>query len=134
MATVTINGLEFDLDTLSDDAKAQLGMMQVVDATGGGRSSAIIRKISANRFFKTATSAIWNATKRAWPTTSAPILINFSRSVVIGESLIGSGVANVRVRLEADGIGGEQLTGKSRPFDRALALDRSSNFDEISVY
>jgi hypothetical protein len=31
MATVNINGMEFDLDTLSDDAKAQLGMMQVVD-------------------------------------------------------------------------------------------------------
>ena len=31
MATVTINGLDFDLDTLSDDANAQLGMMQVVD-------------------------------------------------------------------------------------------------------
>ena len=31
MATVNINGLKFDLDTLSEDAKAQLGMMKVVD-------------------------------------------------------------------------------------------------------
>ena len=43
-------------------------------------------------------------------------------------------VVGERVKLEADGIGGEGPTGKSRPFDRALALDRSSNFDEISVY
>jgi hypothetical protein len=33
-----------------------------VGATGGGRNSAIIRRISANRFFEISTSAIWNAT------------------------------------------------------------------------
>ena len=31
MPTVNINGLEFDADTLSDEAKSQLGMLQVVD-------------------------------------------------------------------------------------------------------
>ncbi len=31
MPTVNINGRQFDLDTLSEEAKAQLGMMQVVD-------------------------------------------------------------------------------------------------------
>jgi hypothetical protein len=35
---------------------------------------------------------------------------------------------------EADGIGGERPTGKSRRFDRALALDRSSNLYENSIY
>jgi hypothetical protein len=33
-----------------------------VDAAGGGRNSAIIRKMSANRFRGMATSAIWKAT------------------------------------------------------------------------
>jgi hypothetical protein len=36
---------------------------------------------------------------RAWLTTFAPILISFSRSVVINQSLIGSGVASVRRKL-----------------------------------
>ena len=31
MPTININGRQFDLDTLSNEAKAQLGMMQVVD-------------------------------------------------------------------------------------------------------
>jgi len=33
-----------------------------VDVTGGGRSSAISRRMSAKRFLGMATSAIWNAT------------------------------------------------------------------------
>ena len=33
-----------------------------VDITGGGRNSAISRRMSANRFLGMATSAIWNAT------------------------------------------------------------------------
>jgi hypothetical protein len=33
-----------------------------VDATGGGRNSAIVRKTPATRVFGMATSAIWNAT------------------------------------------------------------------------
>ena len=33
-----------------------------VDVTGGGRNSAISRRMSANRFLGMATSAIWNAT------------------------------------------------------------------------
>jgi hypothetical protein len=36
--------------------------LYAVDAKGGGRSSAIIRKMSANRFRGMATYAIWNAT------------------------------------------------------------------------
>ena len=31
MTTITIDGLIYDLDSLSDDAKAQLGSMQAVD-------------------------------------------------------------------------------------------------------
>ena len=31
MRTITIDGLAYDLDSLSDDAKAQLGSMQAVD-------------------------------------------------------------------------------------------------------
>jgi hypothetical protein len=31
MTTITIDGLVYDLDSLSDDAKAQLGSMQAVD-------------------------------------------------------------------------------------------------------
>ncbi|WP_445947849.1 hypothetical protein [Sphingorhabdus sp.] len=31
MTTITIDGLAYDLDSLSDDAKAQLGSMQAVD-------------------------------------------------------------------------------------------------------
>jgi len=36
--------------------------LYAVDAKGSGRSSAIIRKISSNRFLGIATSAIWKAT------------------------------------------------------------------------
>ena len=36
--------------------------LYAVDAKGGGRSSAIIRKMSANRSRGMATSAIWKAT------------------------------------------------------------------------
>jgi hypothetical protein len=70
-----------------------------VDVTGGGRNSAMSRKMSANRFLVMATSAIWNATYRPWLTTFAPILISFSLRVVIDQSLIGSGVASVRKKL-----------------------------------
>ena len=31
MPMININGRQFDLDTLSDDAKAQIGMLQIVD-------------------------------------------------------------------------------------------------------
>jgi hypothetical protein len=33
-----------------------------VDVTGGGRNSAMSRRVSANRFLVIATSAIWKAT------------------------------------------------------------------------
>jgi hypothetical protein len=36
--------------------------LHAVDVTGGGRSSVISRKISANRILGMATSAIWKAT------------------------------------------------------------------------
>jgi len=32
MSTITIDNIDYDLDTLSDEAKAQLGSMQFVDA------------------------------------------------------------------------------------------------------
>src|ERR1700730_12951107 len=38
------------------------GTLEAVDVTGGDRSSAIIRRMSGNRFRGMATSAIWNAT------------------------------------------------------------------------
>ena len=37
--------------------------------------------------------------RNAWLTTFAPILMSFSFRVVIDQSLIGSGVANVRRKL-----------------------------------
>jgi hypothetical protein len=48
-----------------------------VDVTGGGRSSAISRRMSTNRCLETATSAIWKTTQRPWLTTFAPILLFF---------------------------------------------------------
>ncbi len=83
--------------------RVTLAAFHPVDPTGGGRNCAIIRRIPANRFFEIATSAIWNATVRAWPTTFAPILISFSSSVVSDQSLIGSGVAHAKARAEPSG-------------------------------
>ena len=95
-------------------------------------TQAINRRISANRFFEIATSAIRNATVRARPATFAPILISFSSSVVSDQSLIGSGggrraqkiaeVAGERVKLKAKDVAGEGAARHPRPFDRALAL------------
>jgi hypothetical protein len=48
---------------------------RAVDAgagSGGGRSSAINHRISANSVLGTATSAIWKAVQRPWLTTFAP--------------------------------------------------------------
>jgi hypothetical protein len=67
--------------------------------SGGGRSSAINRRISANSILGTATSAIWKAIQRPWLTSFAPILISFSFKLVSDQSLIGSGVASVRRKL-----------------------------------
>src|SRR5208282_5716420 len=72
------------------------GTHYAVDVTGGGRSSAMSRRMSANRFLGIATSAIWKATERPWLTTFAPILMSFSLRLVSDQSLIGSGVASVR--------------------------------------
>src|ERR1700719_1450599 len=49
---------------LSCNAERTLGNRTpyAVDVTGGGRSSAISRRMSAKRFLGMATSAIWNAT------------------------------------------------------------------------
>jgi hypothetical protein len=44
------------------DRKRDNRTLYAVDVTGGGRSSAINRRMSAKRFFGMATSAIWNAT------------------------------------------------------------------------
>ena len=46
-----------------------------------------------------ATSAIWKAMVRPWLMTLAPILISFSFRLDSDQSLIGSGVANVRRKL-----------------------------------
>jgi hypothetical protein len=46
-----------------------------------------------------ATSAIWNATKRPWLTTFAPILMSFFLRLVSDQSLIGSDVASARRKL-----------------------------------
>ena len=50
--------------------------------SGGGRSSAISRKISWNNSLGTATSAIWKMTYRACVTILAPILTSFSLGLV----------------------------------------------------
>jgi hypothetical protein len=61
--------------------------------TGDGRSSAVIcRRMSANKFRGTATSAIWKATWRPWLTTFAPVLISFSLGVVSEHAFFGSSV------------------------------------------
>jgi hypothetical protein len=73
--------------------------LYAVDAKGGGRSSPIIHKMSANRSDGMATSAIRKATQRAWLTTFASTLISFSLSVLGDQPLIGSGVASVRRKL-----------------------------------
>jgi hypothetical protein len=44
--------------------------LYAVDAKGGGRSPAIIRKMSANRSHGMATSAKWKTARRAWLTIS----------------------------------------------------------------
>ena len=44
---------------------------------GGGRSSAISRRISANSVLGTATSAIWNVTYRTWETCIGTTMIGY---------------------------------------------------------
>ncbi len=59
---------------------------------GGGTPNRWIRsKIAANNSRGTATSAIWKITYRELVTTLAPILINFSRSVVSDQCLTDLG-------------------------------------------
>ncbi len=55
------------------------------------------RKISV---LGTATSAIWKATVRAWRTSFVPTLIGLSLRLVSDQSLLGSGVALLRERLQ----------------------------------
>jgi hypothetical protein len=74
--------------------------LYAVDAKGGGRSSAIIRKMSTKRFRGMATSAIWKATQRLWLTTFAPILISLSLSVGSDRSWIGSGINDYRMAVK----------------------------------
>ncbi len=77
-----------------------------LDAKGGGRSPAIIRKLSAKKFLGTATSAGWKATWWAWLTIFALISVSSSSSVVINQSLIGSDVAEAYRKLPR-GVGRE---------------------------
>ena len=60
--------------------------------TGFRRRSSIRLRIFRNSSLGTATSANWNVTYRPCRTTFAPILISFSRSVVIDQRLASSGV------------------------------------------
>ncbi len=64
----------------SNRERVTLVVFYPVDANGGVRDSAIIRTISANRFFEFTISAICNATVRARSTTFAPIPIVAARS------------------------------------------------------
>ena len=52
------------------------------DVAGANLSRPIPSRMSRNNSRGTATSAIWKIICRAWRTTFAPILINFSRNVV----------------------------------------------------
>jgi hypothetical protein len=47
----------------------------------GGRSSAILHRMSANTCREMATSAIWKGDVQPWLTIFAPILMSFSLSV-----------------------------------------------------
>jgi hypothetical protein len=69
-----------------------------VQVAGGGRSSAINRRISAKRFFRNGDLGNLECNVAPELTTLAPILISFSFRLVSDQSLIGSGVANVRTR------------------------------------
>src|SRR3954471_6898692 len=65
---------------------------------GGARSRAISDRISANDRRGTATSASWNGTYRPGLTTFAPILISFSRRLVIDHLSSVLGIASVRMK------------------------------------
>ena len=66
-----------------------------VEVIGGGRDTRIICMMPANRFRGAATSAIWEAINRPWPTTMAPVLISFSGSVFISYGVEGERVRGV---------------------------------------
>ena len=70
----------------------------VTDHPGQGeaRGRPIRTRIAANNARGMATSAIWNVTALACDTTLAPILINFSRSVVSVHVRTGRGSVSCR--------------------------------------
>jgi hypothetical protein len=63
--------------------------------TGGGRSSAISRRMSDNQFRGIATSPM-GTRHTLWRTTFALILISFSFRLICDQSLIGSGVSGAQ--------------------------------------
>lgn len=69
------------------------------DGTGGGRSSAIIRRRPAKCCFGIAASSIWKARYQHWLTTFTPILMSFYLRLISDQTLIGSGIARVRRKL-----------------------------------
>jgi diacylglycerol kinase family enzyme len=89
-----------------------------VDVTGGGRSAEIIRKMSVNRSREMA-AAIWKAAQRARPTTFAPTLISLERRQRAEE--VAEAVGE-RVKLKANGFGGEGATRKPCPIERDFQL------------
>ena len=62
----------------------------------GRRKRSIAHRMAWNNLRGTATSASWKVTRRAWRTTFAPILINFSRVVVRVQRLISRGRTSCR--------------------------------------
>jgi hypothetical protein len=62
----------------------------------GRRKRSIAHRMAWNNLRGTATSASWRVTRRAWRTTFAPILINFSRVVVKVQRRTSRGRTNCR--------------------------------------
>ncbi len=69
---------------------------------GAGRSPSMRRRVFRNSSLGTATSANWNVTYPPWLTTLAPILVSFSRSVVMDQCSTFCGSANVSYGSFAD--------------------------------
>ena len=71
MATIKIDNQEYDLDSLSQEAKAQLQSIQFVDQE-------LVRLQAQTAAMQTARNAYVNALKLALPLAGAPDTIRFS--------------------------------------------------------
>jgi hypothetical protein len=69
MTTITIDNQNYELDTLSDDAKAQLASLQFCDAE-------LARVQAQAAVLQTARAAYSNGLKAALPVTHEPVLID----------------------------------------------------------